>query len=263
MKIRTLTLAEMKLRGEPIVALTSYDALTAKIFDEAGIHVLLVGDSAANTVLGYSTTLPITLSEMIPFARAVANSAKRAMVVADLPFGSYEAGPDQALTSAVKLIKESGVEAVKLEGGAERVPQISALIAAGIPVMGHLGFTPQSVNQFGGYRVQGRGHAGQKLLSDALALQEAGCFAIVLEMVPQQLAAELTTSLRLPTIGIGAGSKTDGQILVWTDMAGMQDNVPKFVRKFEDLGNKLREAATAYGRAVSDGEFPDAGHSFD
>jgi 3-methyl-2-oxobutanoate hydroxymethyltransferase len=253
----------MKSRGEPIAALTSYDALTARIFDECGIHVLLVGDSAANTVLGYSTTLPITLAEMIPFARAVARGATKALVVADLPFGSYEAGPEQALLSAVQVMKESGVEAIKLEGGADRVPQIKALVASGIPVMGHLGFTPQSVNQFGGYRVQGRGDAAVALKKDAHALEEAGCFAIVLEMVPQQLAAELTASLMIPTIGIGAGSGTDGQILVWTDMAGMQQTVPKFVRKFEELGVKLGAAAAAYRDAVARREFPSADHSFD
>lgn len=263
MKIRTKTLIEMKQRGKPIVALTSYDALTAQIFDSAGIHVLLVGDSAANAVLGYSTTLPITVAEMIPFARAVANSAKQALVVVDLPFGSYESGAEQALASAIRVVKETGVAAVKLEGGAERVPQIEALVSAGIPVMGHLGFTPQSVNQFGGFRVQGRGSEAQALLADATALQAAGCFAIVLEMIPRQLAAEVSRSLDIPTIGIGAGNETDGQILVWTDMAGMQEKVPKFVRQFENLGARLSAAASAYRSAVTSREFPAAEQSFD
>lgn len=263
MKVRTRTLADLKLRGEPIVALTSYDSLTAQIFDAAGIHVLLVGDSAANTVLGYSTTLPITLDEMIPFARAVASSAKQALVVADLPFGSYESGPEQALSSATRLMKESGVAAVKLEGGSERTPQIEALVAAGIPVMGHLGFTPQSVNQFGGFRVQGRGDAAAKLRTDSEALQRAGCFSLVLEMIPQKLAGELSRKLEIPTIGIGAGIETDGQILVWTDMAGFQREVPKFVRKFDNLGERLAAATTAYRDAVRNRDFPAAEHSFD
>jgi 3-methyl-2-oxobutanoate hydroxymethyltransferase len=262
-KIRTKTLTEMKQRGELIVALTSYDSLTAKIFDSAGIHVLLVGDSAANTMLGYSTTLPITLAEMIPFARAVASSSSRALVVADLPFGSYESGVEQALASAVQVMKETGVAAVKLEGGVERVPQVEALVSSGIPVMGHLGFTPQSVHQFGGFRVQGRGDAAEKLRTDAAALQAAGCFAIVLEMIPRQLAGEVTRSLQIPTIGIGAGDATDGQILVWTDMAGMESEVPKFVRQFENLGVRLAEAAVAYRTAVVSREFPAAENSFD
>ncbi|HAM21786.1 MAG TPA: 3-methyl-2-oxobutanoate hydroxymethyltransferase, partial [Actinobacteria bacterium] len=224
-------LAAAKVRGERWPMITCYDALTAGLFDESGIPVLLVGDSAANVVYGYDSTLPVTVDELIPLARAVVRGSSRAMVVADLPFGSYQASPAQALETSARFMKEAGAHAVKLEGGARVLPQVEALTAAGIPVMAHLGLTPQSVHTMGGYRVQGRGEAGQVLLQDAKALQSAGAFAVVLELVPADLADMVTRSLAIPTVGIGAGATTDGQVLVWQDMAGLTPGQPpKFVK---------------------------------
>ena len=262
-KVRTSSLSELKAGGTKFSCLTSYDATTAEIFDQSGIEVILVGDSAGNTVLGHDSTLEITIDEMISFGKAVSSSVKRALVVVDMPFGSYEVSAEQALGNAIAIMKRSGAEAVKLEGGSERVPQVKAIVSAGIPVMGHLGFTPQSVHALGGFKVQGRGEEGSKLEKDALALQEAGAFAIVLEMVPADLAQEITEKLSVATIGIGAGNSTDGQILVWQDFAGLSGGNRKFVKQYANLRSDLSEAATRYREEVLSGEFPGKEHSFD
>jgi 3-methyl-2-oxobutanoate hydroxymethyltransferase len=262
-KIRTKTLLDLKIAGKKFACLTSYDHLTAGIFDGAGIEVLLVGDSAADNALGYSSTLPITVSEMIPFARAVASAAKHSLVVVDMPFGSYEVSTTQALENGIRILKESGAHAVKIEGGARVAAVIEALTEAGVPVMAHLGFTPQSVNQLGGFKVQGRGDSASKLVEDALAVQDAGAFALVLELVPAPLAKEITAALAIPTIGIGAGSGTDGQILVWTDFAGMTTHKPrKFVRSYAKLRDNLTDAAIRYRADVQSEVFPSAEESF-
>jgi 3-methyl-2-oxobutanoate hydroxymethyltransferase len=260
--VRTGTLLEFKKAGRKFSALTSYDSLTSGIFDEAGIDVLLVGDSAADNVLGYETTLPITVDEMIPFGRAVSRAATRALVVVDMPFGSYESGPEEALQNAIKIMKLSGAGAVKLEGGVRSVSQISALVTAGIPVMAHIGFTPQSVHSLSGAKVQGRGDGAQELIDDALAVQEAGAFSVVLELVPATLATQVSKRLEIPTIGIGAGAGTDGQILVWTDFAGLYPGKPrKFVKQYANLREILLDAATQYRQDVSQSAFPTADNS--
>ena len=263
-RIRIPHLQAMTDRGERWAMLTSYDMATAAIFDEAGIPVLLVGDSAGNNVYGFETTVPVTLEHMVPLVRAVSGAVRRALVVADLPFGTYEAGPEQALASATRLMKEGLAHAVKLEGGTEVVPQVETLVRAGIPVMGHVGFTPQSEHTLGGYRVQGRGEAAAKLLEDARAVQAAGAFAVVMEMVPAPSAAEVTRELRIPTIGIGAGPDCDAQVLVWQDMAGLRTGrAPRFVKRYADLSTVLGDAARAYAADVADGSFPAAEHSFE
>lgn len=263
-RVRIRHFAEAKASGEKITALTSYDVQTARIFDEAGIDVLLVGDSAANVVLGLETTLPITVDELITLAKAVVRGASRALVVADLPFGSYERGPEQALDTAVRFMKETGVAAVKLEGGERSATVIRRIVDAGIPVMGHIGFTPQAEHGLGGHVIQGKGDTGRaQLVRDALAVQEAGAFAVVLEMVPAQIAAEVTAQLTIPTIGIGAGAGCDGQILVWTDALGLgSGRVPSFVRAFADARAVFLEAAASYREAVKDGSFPATNESF-
>jgi 3-methyl-2-oxobutanoate hydroxymethyltransferase len=262
-RVRVHHLAEAKARGEKIAMLTAYDAVTAQLFEAAGIDVLLVGDSIGNTMHGHTTTLPVTVDDLVPAARAVARAARRALVVVDLPFGSYEAGPEQALATAVRFLKETGVSAVKLEGGRRVVPQVRALTEAGIPVVGHIGYTPQSEHSLGGPRVQGRGDdAAERLSEDALAVAEAGAIAVVLEMVPVEVAARITEILAVPTIGIGAGPQCDGQVLVWTDMAGMTDWSPRFARRYAELGQALVGAAEAYAADVRDGTFPDEEHSF-
>jgi 3-methyl-2-oxobutanoate hydroxymethyltransferase len=255
-RITVRDIAAAKGRGEKWPMLTAYDALTARVFDEAGIPVLLVGDSAAMVVYGHDTTIPVTVDDLIPLTAAVVRATSRAMVVADLPFGSYQASPRAALAAATRFLKESGAHAVKLEGGDRVLRQVEDLVAAGIPVMGHLGLTPQSVNAFGGYRVQGRGEDGERLLHDAKALQAAGAFSLVLEAVPATLAARVTHSLSIPTIGIGAGPDCDAQVLVWQDMAGLSPRVPKFVKRYADLAGTLRAAATAYAEDVTSGAFP-------
>lgn len=262
-RVRVHHLAEAKERGERLTMLTAYDFATARIFDEAGIDLLLVGDSIGNTMLGHASPIPVTVDEMIPPTRAVVRAARRALVVADLPFGSYESGPAQALATATRYLKEAGAHAVKFEGGLRVAPQIRALTDAGIPVVGHLGFTPQSENTLGGHRVQGRGdEAAERLAEDAVAVQEAGAVAVVLEMVPAPVAARITEILRIPTIGIGAGSDCDGQVLVWTDMAGMGDWSPRFAKVFAPVGELLGQAARSYAAEVRGGAFPDADHSF-
>lgn len=263
-KVRIPHLQAMKAEGRRWAMLTAYDMYAAEIFDEAGIPVLLVGDSAGNNVYGYATTVPVTLDEMVPLVRAVASAARRALVVADLPFGSYGASVEQGFASAVRLMKEGRAHAVKLEGGAAMAPLVQALTGAGIPVMAHLGFTPQSEHQLGGYRVQGRGDAADALVGDALALQRAGAFSVVLEMVPAPVAERVTKELDIPTIGIGAGAGTDAQVLVWSDFAGLRSGrTPRFVKKYADLRGTLLDAARAYAADVESGAFPDTEHSFE
>lgn len=256
-RIRTRHFAQAKAAGHKITALTSYDALTAAIFDAADVDLLLVGDSAANVVLGYQTTLPITTDELIPMARAVASAAQRALVVADLPFGSYENSPEQAWQTASRFMKETNVAAVKLEGGERMAAQIRRLTESGIPVCGHVGFTPQSEHGLGGHVVQGRGAAEAQLLADALAVERAGAFAVVLEMVPADVAQRVTEQLQIPTIGIGAGAGCDGQILVWQDAFGLTTGrTPRFVRRYADLAGVLGEAARHYVDDVRSGAYP-------
>jgi 3-methyl-2-oxobutanoate hydroxymethyltransferase len=255
-------LAKAKARGEKWPMLTAYDALTARVFDEAGIPVLLVGDSAAMVVFGHDTTIPVTLDELIPLTAAVVRGTSRALIVADLPFGSYQASPGAALAAGIRFLKEAGAHAVKMEGGRRVVPQAEELVAAGIPVMGHLGLTPQSVNVFGGYRVQGRGEDGEQLLQDAKALEAAGAFAVVLECVPAELAARVTGALSIPTIGIGAGPDCDAQVLVWQDMAGLSPKVAKFVKKYADVAGVLTDAARSFAEEVVARQFPDEAHSY-
>ncbi|MDV6014747.1 3-methyl-2-oxobutanoate hydroxymethyltransferase [Haloechinothrix sp. LS1_15] len=262
-KVRIHHLREFKQRGEPWPMLTAYDTYTAELFDEAGIPVLLVGDSAANTVFGYESSLPVEVDELLPLVRAVTRSASRALVVGDLPFGSYQQSVDQAVGTAVRFMKEGRAHAVKLEGGRAFAPHVEAMTTAGIPVMGHIGFTPQSEHNLGGYRVQGRGESGDAMVADALALQDAGAFAVVMEMVPAEVAKRVTHELDIPTIGIGAGPHCDAQVLVWQDMAGMRrGKVPRFVKRYADLAGVLSDAATSFAEDVRTGQFPAAEHSF-
>lgn len=262
-KVRTHHLRELKQRGERFAMLTSYDMYTAATFDEAGIPVLLVGDSASNNVYGNTTSLPVTVDELVPLVRAVTRSVRYALVVADLPFGSYQASPEQAYLTAVRFMKEADAHCVKLEGGAEMAPQVRKLVEGGIPVMAHVGFTPQSEHTLGGYRVQGRGDAADKVLHDALAMQDAGAFAVVMEMVPGDVAAEVTAKLEIPTIGIGAGNRCDGQVLVWQDMLGLRTGrMPRFVKQYADLHGVMLDAAQRYAADVASGEFPGPEHTF-
>ena len=262
-RVRTRDLLAAKERGEKWAMLTSYDQYTSAIFDQAGIPVLLVGDSAANNVYGYETTLQISVDELLPLVSAVVRATKRTLVVGDLPFGSYEEGPTQALRTGVRFMKETGCHAVKLEGGRRVAPQIAALTGAGIPVMAHIGFTPQSEHTLGGYRVQGRGDAAEDVLADAHAVAEAGAFAVVLEMVPGDVAKRVTHDLVIPTIGIGAGPHTDAQVLVWQDMAGLRTGrAPRFVKRYADVAGVLADAAKTYAEEVRDGAFPAAEHTF-
>jgi len=255
-------IAAAKARGEKWPMLTAYDALTAGIFDRAGIPVLLVGDSAAMVVYGHDSTIPVTVDDLIPLTAAVVRGTSRALVVADLPFGSYQASSSAALAAATRFLKETGAHAVKLEGGRRVAHQVEDMVAAGIPVMAHLGLTPQSVNAFGGYRVQGRGEDGDRLLHDAKTLEAAGAFSVVLECVPESLAAQVTQALTIPTIGIGAGPHCDAQVLVWQDMAGLTPRTARFVKKYADLASVLTEAATAFAEDVTTGAFPDEEHSY-
>ena len=251
-------------RGERWSMLTSYDTLTAGVFEQAGVRALLVGDTSAEMVLGFQTTVPMTMDQLTPMVQAVVRGTRTALVVADLPFGSYEAGPEVALRNAVRHLKEGGAQAVKLEGGHRVLPQVRVMTAAGIPVMGHLGLTPQSVNTLGGVRrVQGRGAAGDQLLADARALQDAGAFAVVLESVPADLGRRVSAALRIPTVGIGAGPYCDAQILVWQDMAGLTTGrLPRFVKRYASLRETLLDATRRFTDDVSDGRYPDAEHSY-
>ncbi|MEI2713481.1 MAG: 3-methyl-2-oxobutanoate hydroxymethyltransferase [Nocardioides sp.] len=262
-RVRTHHLQEMKQRGEKITMLTAYDMYTAATFDEAGIDMLLVGDSASNNVYGNETSLPVTVDELLPLTRAVAKSTKRAMVVGDLPFGSYQRSPEQAYDTAVRFMKEAGAHCVKLEGGREMTGQISLLTRGGIPVCAHIGFTPQSEHALGGYRVQGRGEAAERILADARAVQEAGAFAVVMEMVPADVARQISEELTIPTIGIGAGNGCDGQVLVWQDAFGLRTGkMAKFVKQYADVHSVLLEGAKAYADDVRNGTFPGDEHSF-
>ena len=262
-RIRTHHLREMKQRGERFAMLTAYEQYAAQTFDEAGIEVLLVGDSASNNVFANETSLPVTVDELIPLVRAVTRSARRALVVADLPFGSYQASPEQAYLTAVRFMKEANAHAVKLEGGVEMVPQVRKLTEGGIPVMAHIGFTPQSEHNLGGYRVQGRGDAAAKVVAEARAMEEAGAFAVVMEMVPGSVAAEVTAAVTIPTIGIGAGAECDGQVLVWQDAFGLRTGrMAKFVKQYADLHGVLLQAAREYAADVKAGTFPGPEHTF-
>jgi len=262
-RVRIHHLQELKQRGEPWPMLTAYDMYTAELFDEAGIPVLLVGDSASNNVYGYDTSLPVTVDEMIPLVRAVTRSVKRALVVADLPFGSYQLSPEQALATSVRMMKEGRAHAVKLEGGRAFAPHVKAITTAGVPVMGHIGFTPQSEHNLGGYRVQGRGDAADGLVEDALALQEAGAFSVVMEMVPAETAKRVTHDLEIPTIGIGAGPDCDAQVLVWQDMVGLRrGKAPRFVKRYADVAGVMKNAVEQFAAEVRGREFPAPEHVF-
>jgi len=257
-RITTSTIKELKIKGEKISMLTAYDYSIAKVLDDAGVEILLVGDSAANVIAGYDTTLPVTLDQMIYHASAVVRAANHALVLVDLPFGTYQGSMDEAFQSAVRMMKESGAHALKLEGGIEIIDNIKKIIAAGIPVCGHLGLTPQSINKFGTFAVRAKEEAeAQKLLADAIALEEAGCFAIVLEKIPAKLAQEVTAALTIPTIGIGAGNDCDGQVLVVNDMLGLtKDFKPKFVRQYLKLYDEILKAAGQYVEEVKSGNYP-------
>ncbi|GAA4172051.1 3-methyl-2-oxobutanoate hydroxymethyltransferase [Gryllotalpicola koreensis] len=262
-RVRTRHFLNAKKNGIKITGLTSYDQLTAHIFDEAGIDFLLVGDSAGNNVFGYDTTLPVTVDELIPLVRAVAGAVTRAFVIADMPFGSYEANTRDAVHTAIRMMKETGAHAVKLEGGIRSADQIRRIVDAGIPVMAHIGFTPQSEHQLGGHVIQGRGSGEEQLLADAKAIEEAGAFAVVLEMVPADAAAKVTAALSIPTISVGAGPHCDGQLLVWTDWAGLtQGRIPKFVKQYAQIGQTLRDAAVAWKGDVENGVYPGPENSY-
>jgi len=263
-RVTTVTLMEMKTRVEKITMLTAYDFPTASLLDEAGVDMLLVGDSLGNVVLGYEDTLPVTMDEMIHHTKAVARGTRRAMVVGDMPFLSYQTSLPEAIKNGGRFLKEGGAQAVKLEGGSERTGVVRALVETGIPVMGHLGLTPQSVHQLGGFRVQGRDEAAaQRLLQDALALEEAGVFALVLEAIPAPLAAQVTSRLQVPTIGIGAGPDCDGQVLVVHDMLGLSmRKTPKFVKQYVRLGDCIKDVVRAYQEEVKNGTFPGPEHCY-
>jgi 3-methyl-2-oxobutanoate hydroxymethyltransferase len=255
-------LAAWKRAGKRWAMLTAYDSVTASVFDEAGVPVLLVGDSAGNNYLGHENTIPVTVDEMISLARAVVNGSKQSLVVADFPFGSYEKSETQALETGIRFLKEAKAHAVKLEGGVRVVEQVKALVRYGIPVMGHLGMTPQSVNAFGGFKVQGRNEQGDAILADARALEEAGCFAIVLELVPTELAERITGALSIPTIGIGAGPRCDAQVLVWTDLMGLTQKPPKFARAYRELRKEMSTGVREWLADVESGKFPRDSESF-
>jgi 3-methyl-2-oxobutanoate hydroxymethyltransferase len=263
-RVRTRHFQNAKNEGIKITGLTSYDMLTAQIFDAAGIDFLLVGDSAGNNVLGYDTTLPVTVDDLIPLTRAVAGATKRAFVIADMPFGSYETSTDEALHTAFRFMKETHAHAVKLEGGARSAEQIRRIVSAGIPVMAHIGFTPQSEHGLGGHIIQGRGEQIEQLVADAHAVEDAGAFAVVLEMVTAEAAERVTKELRIPTIGVGAGPHVDGQLLVWTDWAGLTTGrIPKFVKQYADLAGVLTDAVSAFRSDVESGSYPGPEHSYD
>jgi 3-methyl-2-oxobutanoate hydroxymethyltransferase len=262
MPVTVHDLAAWKARGERFIMLTAYDALTARVLDEAGVPLLLVGDSMGNNVLGYESTLPVTMEETLVLTAAVARGTSNPMVVGDLPFGSYQASSEEAMRNATRLVKV-GANAIKLEGGRRSAEAVRRITDAGVPVMGHLGLTPQSVNAFGGFRVQGRGERGDELLADALALQEAGCFSVVLEAIPAELGRRVTEALEIPTIGIGAGPHCDGQVLVITDLLGLTpDPTPRFVKRYADLRSTIAEAAQRFAKDVSEGHYPAPEHEY-
>jgi len=262
-RIRVPHLIEMKKRGQKWAMLTAYDMYMAAAFDEAGIPVLLIGDSASNNVYGNETSLPVTVDELLPLVRAVSRSAEHALILADLPFGSYQASPEQAFQTAVRFMKEAGAHAVKLEGGMEMVPQVEFLTRAGIPVMAHIGFTPQSEHQLGGYRVQGRGAEAEVLIETAKAFEAAGAFGILIEMIPGDVAGRITRAITIPTVGIGAGAECDAQVLVWQDMMGLRTGrLPRFVKQYADMRSMVMTAAAQFSNEVSDGQFPGPEHTF-
>ena len=263
-KVTIHTLQKMKEAGERISMLTAYDATFARLFDQAGLDVLLVGDSLGMVVQGHPHTLPVTVDDMVYHCRAVARATQRAHVVGDMPFGSYQVSAEEAVHAALRLVAEGGAESVKLEGGRDFVPVVEAIVRASIPVMGHLGLTPQSFHKLGGYVVQGRGEEkARRLVEDALALERAGCYAVVLEAIPAELAAEITGKLRVPTIGIGAGAGCGGQVLVCYDMLGLDPSFqPRFVKRFAELGLTASDAAARYVAEIRSGAFPTAAHSF-
>jgi 3-methyl-2-oxobutanoate hydroxymethyltransferase len=262
-RVRIPHLQQMKERGEKWAMLTAYDMYTAAIFEDAGIPVLLIGDSASNNVFGNDSLLPVTVDELMPLVRAVSRCTRRPLVIADLPFGSYQASPEQCFHTAVRFMKEGGAHAVKLEGGIEMVPQVRKLVSCGIPVMAHIGFTPQSEHQLGGFRVQGRGEDGARLIGEARALEAAGAFAVLMEMVPGTVAAQITAALKIPTVGIGAGNDCDAQVLVWQDMAGLRTGkLPRFVKQYADMHGLLEKAAREFAEEVGAGTFPGPEHTF-
>ena len=262
-RVRIHHLQQAKRDGRHFAMLTAYEQYSAEIFDQAGIEVLLVGDSASNNVFGNETSLPVTVDELLPLCRAVARSAKRALVVADLPFGSYEVSAQQGVETGVRFLKEGLAHAVKIEGGKYYAETVRAMVQAGVPVMAHIGFTPQSEHALGGYRVQGRGDDAQRLIDDAVALAEAGAFCVLMEMVPADTAAAVDAAVSVATVGIGAGNATTGQVLVWQDMAGFRGGrMAKFVKQYADLRTTLSDAAKAYGDDVRSGQFPGPEHSF-
>jgi 3-methyl-2-oxobutanoate hydroxymethyltransferase len=262
-RVRIRHFQRAKQQGVKITGLTSYDYLSASIFDEAGIDFLLVGDSAGNTVFGYETTIPVTVDELIPLTAAVVRGANRALVIADMPFGSYENGPDQALDTATRFMKETGAQSVKLEGGVRSAKQIKRIVRAGIPVMAHIGFTPQSEHGLGGHIIQGRGEGAEQLLADAHAVEDAGAFAVVLEMVPSAIAGKVTAELSIPTISVGAGPNCDGQLLVWSDWAGFtRGRIPRFVKQYASIGETLLDAARAFRGDVDAGVYPAPEHEY-
>ncbi|MDG2967595.1 3-methyl-2-oxobutanoate hydroxymethyltransferase [Pseudomonas extremaustralis] len=262
-RVRIPHLQQMKARGQKWAMLTAYDMYTAAIFEDAGIPVLLVGDSAGNNVFGYDSTLAVTVDEMLPLVSAVSRATKRALIIADLPFGSYQGSPEQCFHTAVRFMKEGGAHAVKLEGGIEMLPQVEKLVAAGIPVMAHIGFTPQAEHQLGGYRIQGKGLDAQRLIDLGMAFERAGAFGLLIEMVPGQVASRITEAVGIPTVGIGAGNGCDAQVLVWQDMAGLrQGQLPRFVKQYADLRKVLNDAAQAFAEDVESGSFPGSEHTF-
>lgn len=262
-RLRIPQLKQMKVEGRKWAMLTAYDMYSAVIFEDAGIPVLLVGDSASNNVFGNDSTLAVTVDELLPLVRAVTRSTRRALVIADLPFGSYQVSPEQCLQTAVRFMKEAGAHAVKIEGGVELLPHIAKLSVSGIPVMAHIGFTPQMEHQLGGYRVQGRGEDGQRLIDSAKALEAAGAFALLIEMVPGDVGAAITQAVAIPTVGIGAGNQCDAQVLVWQDMAGLrQGRLPRFVKQYADLRSVLQTAARDFADDVQAGTFPGPEHTF-
>jgi len=263
-KITKNTLVDMKRRGEKIAALTAYDYLSTRILDDCGVDLILVGDSLGMVIMGYDNTLPVTMDEIIHHLKAVARAKPRAMLAGDLPFMSYQASTEDAVRNAGRLVKEGGAESVKLEGGERYVPVIEAIVQASIPVIGHLGLTPQSLHQLGGYVVQGKDESSAEvMIRDAKSLERAGCFAIVLECIPWRLAERITAEVSIPTIGIGAGSHCDGQVLVLQDMLGIHVNpLPRFVKKYDEVGERIRAAATRYIKDVKEGGFPGLEHSY-
>jgi 3-methyl-2-oxobutanoate hydroxymethyltransferase len=264
MKLSLPELAERKAHGEKLVMVTAYDHPGARLADSAGVDLILVGDSAADNVLGYDSTVPVTVDELLVLVRAVVRGAERALVVADMPFGSFQVSDESALANAVRFVKEAGADAVKLEGAGPSLSRVQAIVGAGIPVMGHIGLTPQSATMLGGFKAQGRtAEKAQRLHAEARALEAAGCFAVVLEAVPAPVAKRISEALTVPTIGIGAGPDCDGQVLVWHDLLGLSDRTPaRFVKRYAELGDEIKRALTAYAAEVRSGTFPAVEHTY-